>query len=130
MRIPIAHCLAWPQRIHGPAERLDLARQGTLVFENPDLERFPALRLARQALEAGEGAPTVLNAANEVAVAAFLARGLHFLGIAALVEATLEAAAKRGLVREPATIDDALAVDYDSRLLANQLLPEIAAKAS
>ena len=130
MRIPIAHCLAWPQRIHGPAERLDLARQGTLVFENPDLERFPALRLARQALEAGEGAPTVLNAANEVAVAAFLARGLHFLGIAALVEATLEAAAKRGLVREPATIEDALAVDYDSRSLANQLLPEIAAKAS
>src|SRR5947209_8993540 len=57
MRIPIAHCLAWPQRISGPAERLDLARHGSLTFENPDLDRFPALRLARQALEAGAGAP-------------------------------------------------------------------------
>jgi 1-deoxy-D-xylulose-5-phosphate reductoisomerase len=130
MRIPIAHCLAWPNRISGPAERLDLARHGTLTFENPDLERFPALRLAREALEAGEGAPTVLNAANEVAVAAFLARSLHFLGIAALVEATLAAATKRGLVREPTTVDDAIVVDHDSRSLATELLPEIAAKAS
>lgn len=130
MRIPIAHCLAWPERMSGPAQRLDLARHGTLTFENPDLERFPALGLARQALEAGGGAPTVLNAANEVAVAAFLARGLHFLGIAALVEATLQAAARRGLLREPDTIEDAIAVDHDSRLLAGQLLLEIAAKAS
>jgi len=130
MRIPIAHCLAWPRRINGPAERLDLARHGTLTFEDPDLERFPALRLAREALEAGEGAPTVLNAANEVAVAAFLARSLHFLGITALVEATLAAATKRGLVREPATVDDAIVVDHDSRSLATELLPEIAAKAS
>ena len=73
MRIPIAHCLAWPQRIDGPAARLDLAQLATLTFENPDLTRFPALGLARQALEAGGGAPTVLNAANEVAVAEFLA---------------------------------------------------------
>jgi 1-deoxy-D-xylulose-5-phosphate reductoisomerase len=72
----------------------------------------------------------VLNAANEVAVAAFLGGGLNFLGIAALVEATIEAASRRGLTREPADIDDALAVDHDSRLLASQLLPEIAAKAS
>src|SRR6266540_198907 len=107
MRIPIAHCLAWPTRISGPAQRLDLARHGTLVFENPDLERFPALALARRALEAGGGAPTVLNAANEVAVAAFLGRGLRFLGIAALVEATLAAAARRGLTREPTSIEDA-----------------------
>jgi 1-deoxy-D-xylulose-5-phosphate reductoisomerase len=129
MRIPIAHCLAWPKRISGPAQRLDLARHGTLAFEHPDLERFPALALARQALEAGGGAPTVLNAANEIAVAAFLAHGLKFLGIAALVEATLAAAARRGLTREPTSIDDALAVDHDSRLLAAELLPEIAAKA-
>jgi 1-deoxy-D-xylulose-5-phosphate reductoisomerase len=101
-----------------------------LTFENPDLERFPALRLAREALEAGGGAPTVLNAANEVAVAAFLAKSLHFLGIAALVEATLAAATKRGLVREPATLEDAIVVDHDSRSLATELLPEIAAKAS
>jgi 1-deoxy-D-xylulose-5-phosphate reductoisomerase len=130
MRIPIAHCLAWPKRISGPAPRLDLASHGTLTFENPDLERFPALALARRALEAGGGAPTVLNAANEVAVAAFLARSLKFLGIAALVEATLAAASRRGLTREPQSIEDALSVDHDSRLLAQELLPEIAAKAS
>lgn len=130
MRIPIAHCLAWPQRLSGPAERLDLARHGSLTFEQPDLQRFPALALARRALEAGGGAPTVLNAANEVAVAAFLARKLQFLGIAALVEATLEAAVSRGLTQAPATIEDALVLDHDSRLLAGGLLPEFAAKAS
>src|SRR5262245_19655933 len=130
MRIPIAHCLAWPQRISGPAPRLDLARHGSLTFEDPDVERFPALALARRGPGAGRGAPNVVKAANEVAVAAFLGRGLNFLGIAALVEATLEAASRHGLTREPANIDDALAVDHDSRLLAGQLLPEIAAKAS
>ena len=130
MRIPIAHCLAWPQRISGPAQRLDLAHHGSLTFEMPDMERFPALALAREALEAGGGAPTVLNAANEVAVAAFLAHGLTFAGIVALVAATLEMASGRGLVREPTTIEDALAIDHDSRLLAATLLPEIAAKAS
>jgi 1-deoxy-D-xylulose-5-phosphate reductoisomerase len=130
MRIPIAHCLAWPQRINGPAPRLDLAKAATLSFEAPDFGRFPALGLARRALEAGGGAPTVLNAANEVAVAEFLDRKLDFLGIAALVEATLEAASQRGMTREPQTVEEALAVDHDSRLLARGLLPEIAAKAS
>jgi 1-deoxy-D-xylulose-5-phosphate reductoisomerase len=130
MRIPIAHCLAWPERIAWPAPRLDLAQAATLSFESPDLARFPALGVARRALEAGGGAPTVLNAANEVAVSEFLARGLDFLGITALVEATLEAAARRGLMREPETVEDALFVDHDSRLLARELLPEIAAKAS
>ena len=130
MRIPIAHCLAWPARINGPAPRLDLARQATLTFERPDMARFPALGLARRALEAGGGATTVLNAANEVAVAAFLADGLGFAGITALVEAGLEAADRRGLTREPASIEDALAVDHESRLLTRELLPEIAAKAS
>ena len=130
MRIPIAHCLAWPARLDGPAPRLDLAKASTLTFEEPDAIRFPALRLARDALETGGGAPTVLNAANEVAVAAFLARGLDFAGIAALVEATLNEAAKGGLSREPLTIEEALFVDHDSRMLASGLLPEIAAKAS
>ena len=130
MRIPIAHCLAWPGRIDGPAVRLDLAQVASLTFERPDLARFPALALARRALEAGGGAPTVLNAANEVAVAEFLRRNLDFTGISALVEATLSAAAGRGLLREPESVEDALAVDHDSRLLARQLLPEIAAKAS
>ena len=130
MRIPIAHCLAWPERIDGPAARLDLARVSTLTFENPDLGRFPALGLARKALETGGGAPTVLNAANEVAVAEFLARRLGFLGITALVEATIEAAERRGLTREPESVEEALSVDHESRLLAVRLLPEIAAKAS
>jgi 1-deoxy-D-xylulose-5-phosphate reductoisomerase len=130
MRVPIAHCLAWPERIDGPAPRLDLAKVATLTFEAPDLGRFPALALARQALESGNGAPTVLNAANEVAVAEFLAERLSFAGIAALVEAALEAAAKRGLMREPGGVDDALSIDHAGRSLARELLPEIAAKAS
>jgi 1-deoxy-D-xylulose-5-phosphate reductoisomerase len=130
MRIPIAHCLAWPEeRLSGPAARLDLARASTLTFEEPDLERFPALRLARSALEAGGGAPTVLNAANEVAVEEFLGRRLGFAGIAALVEATLEAAVAGDLTREPESVDEAIAIDQNSRLLAHRLLPEIAAKA-
>jgi 1-deoxy-D-xylulose-5-phosphate reductoisomerase len=130
MRIPIAHCLAWPdERLMGPAPRLDLARAASLTFEAPDLARFPALRLARSALEAGGGAPTVLNAANEVAVEEFLGRRLGFTGIAALVEATLEAAVAGDLTREPENVDEAIAIDRNSRLLAHQLLPEIAAKA-
>ena len=78
MRIPIAHCLAWPQRIDGPAPRLDLARLRELTFEEPDLVRFPALGLARRAMQAGGAAPTVLNAADEVAVAEFIAGRLRF----------------------------------------------------
>jgi 1-deoxy-D-xylulose-5-phosphate reductoisomerase len=130
MRIPIAYCLAWPGRMTGPAPRLDLARAATLTFEEPDPARFPALRLARHALEAGGAAPTVLNAANEVAVAEFIARRLTFMGISALVEATLEAAVRRNWTAEPESLDQALSVDHDSRLLARELLPEIAAKAS
>ena len=129
MRIPIAHCLAWPTRIEGPGPRLDLAQIGALTFEAPDVQRFPALALARRALEAGNGAPTVLNAANEVAVAEFIAARLPFPGIPALVEATLEAAHREGALREPASVEDALAIDHIARSLARNLLPEIAAKA-
>src|SRR5260370_41305504 len=89
MRIPIAHCLAWPdERLAGPAPRLDLARAATLTFADPDLERFPAFRLARWALEAGGGAPTVLNAAHEDADDEFLGRRLRFTRICTLDEAT------------------------------------------
>jgi 1-deoxy-D-xylulose-5-phosphate reductoisomerase len=101
-----------------------------LTFEAPDFDRFPALALARSALESGGGATTVLNAANEIAVAEFLAHRLGFAGIPRLVEATLEAAVQRGLMREPASVSDALAVDHGARLLARELLPEIAVKAS
>jgi 1-deoxy-D-xylulose-5-phosphate reductoisomerase len=128
MRIPIAHCLAWPTRIDGPAARLDLARVATLNFEDPDPVRFPALALGRHALETGGAAPTVLNAANEIAVAAFLGRQLGFGGITALVEATIDAAVRRNAVAEPQDIDEAVAVDHMARSLAQDLLPEIAAK--
>ena len=130
MRIPIAYCLAWPERINGPAPRLDLAKHATLTFEEPDVARFPALALARHALEAGGGAPTVLNAANEVAVVEFLSRRLGFGGIVTLVEATLNAAVSRNWTTEPQNIEDALSIDHNTRLLARALLPEIAAKAS
>jgi 1-deoxy-D-xylulose-5-phosphate reductoisomerase len=130
MRIPIAYCLAWPERMACPAPRLDLARAMSLTFEEPDLARFPALGLARCALEAGGAAPTILNAANEVAVAEFLARRLNFAGISALVEAVLEAAFARNWTAEPQSADDALSIDHNTRLLAHDLLPEIAAKAS
>lgn len=130
MRIPIAHCLAWPERIDGPAERLNLARIGNLTFEAPDTGRFPALAIARRVLEAGGATPTVFNAANEIAVASFVERRLSFAGIAALVEATIDAAERRNATNEPETIEDALAVDHIARSLAQDLLPEIAAKSS
>jgi len=90
MRTPIAYALGWPRRIASPAPKLDLASIATLTFEAPDPIRFPALGLARAALQSGGSAPTVLNAANEVAVAAFLAGRIGFLDIAATVEKTLE----------------------------------------
>lgn len=89
MRTPIAYALAWPDRLDAPVERLDLAKLGQLTFETPDPDRFPALRLAREALRSAGGAPTVLNAANEVAVEEFLGGRLSFPGIAATVEETL-----------------------------------------
>jgi 1-deoxy-D-xylulose-5-phosphate reductoisomerase len=128
MRVPIAHCLAWPERLDGPVPRLRLADIGTLTFSAPDLDLFPCLGLAQRALATGNGATTVLNAANEIAVAAFLQDGISFLGIAALVEAAMEAAERSGLVRRPSNLEDALALDNASRALARDLLPEIAAK--
>jgi 1-deoxy-D-xylulose-5-phosphate reductoisomerase len=130
MRVAISHCLAFPERIDEPAPRLEWSRMATLNFEEPDMDRFPALRLAREAMEAGGASPTILNAANEVAVAEFLGRRLGFAGIPALVEATLAAAARRGITKEPASVDEAISIDHISRSLAAEALPEIAAKAS
>jgi len=130
MRIPISHCLAWPARMATPAPRLDLARIGALNFEEPDPVRFPALAIARRVLATGGGAPTVLNAANEIAVREFIDRRLGFAGIAALVEATLDAAERRGETKEPQSVAEALEIDHISRRLAADLLPEIAAMAS
>ncbi len=130
MRIPISHCLGWPERMGTPAPRLDLAKVATLSFEEPDPVRFPALALARKALAAGGGAPTVLNAANEIAVREFVERRLPFTGIPALVEATLEAAQRRNVMKEPQSAEEAVEIDHNSRRLASDLLPEIAAMTS
>jgi 1-deoxy-D-xylulose-5-phosphate reductoisomerase len=130
MRIPIAHCLAWPERIDGPVPKLDLAKVATLTFEEPDLDRFPALALARTALETKRGAPTLINAANEVAVAEFLGGRIGFGGIPRLLSAVMDRAARQGVMREPGSIDDALTIDRIGRTLARDILPEIAAKAS
>ncbi|MFZ5693358.1 MAG: 1-deoxy-D-xylulose-5-phosphate reductoisomerase [Pseudomonadota bacterium] len=121
MRIPISHCLAWPERMDEPARRLRLEEMASLTFEAPDLVRFPALRLAREALETGGAAPTVLNAANEVAVAEFLAGRLGFAAIPSLVEATMDAAARRGITREPDSVDEALTIDRTAREIASTL---------
>jgi 1-deoxy-D-xylulose-5-phosphate reductoisomerase len=129
MRVPIANCLAWPERMPGAA-RLDFTQMATLTFEAPDPLRFPAIRLAREALVAQNGAPTVLNAANEVAVHAFIGGHLGFAGIPVLVEMTLENAQGRGIMREPADVDHAIAIDESTRELAHSLLPAIARKAS
>jgi 1-deoxy-D-xylulose-5-phosphate reductoisomerase len=128
MRVPIANCLAWPARMTGAA-RLDFAQMSNLTFEPPDPVRFPALALARQALQSGNGVPTVLNAANEIAVHEFIGGRLGFAGIAALVDATIDAAGGKGIMREPKSVDDAISVDHNSRQLARSLLPEIAVKA-
>lgn len=122
MRTPIAYALGWPRRIASPAPKLDLASIATLTFEAPDPIRFPALKLARAALQSGGAAPTVLNAANEVAVAAFLAGRIGFLDIAATVEKTLETMAPASL----GGIDDVLAQDREARLCAQALIDTLA----
>jgi 1-deoxy-D-xylulose-5-phosphate reductoisomerase len=111
MRIPIAHTLAWPNRLATNAPRLDLAAAGRLDFLPPDEARFPALRLAREALQAGQGAPTILNAANEIAVSAFLGRRIGFLDIAGVVESVLS----RMGTRQADTLDAVMALDAEAR---------------
>jgi 1-deoxy-D-xylulose-5-phosphate reductoisomerase len=118
MCVPIAHCLGFPDRIASGAAALDLAAIATLQFEQPDLARFPALALAIGVLRAGGAAPTILNAANEVAVAAFLAGRIGFGHITAVVAATLERAPGQLSMVEPDGIEEALAVDHISRKLA------------
>ena len=125
MRTPIAYSLAWPERMHVPNKRLDLAEIGALTFEAPDFERFPALRLAMDVLAAGGSAGTVLNAANEVAVAAFLEKRLGFLGIVGLVEATLVACDDL-IVQTPQDADDILEIDREARARARNCLPRFA----
>ncbi|MET3826428.1 1-deoxy-D-xylulose-5-phosphate reductoisomerase [Sphingomonas sp. PvP055] len=116
MRTPIAHCLAWPDRMATPMAPLDLVAIGRLDFEAPDPERFPALRLTREALNMGGARPAILNAANEIAVAAFLAREIGFLEIAAIVDDTLSVYHPAA----PGTLGDVLAVDAEARSIARR----------
>lgn len=127
MKTPIACALAWPDRMAWPAPKLDLAAIGSLTFEAPDEARFPALRLAREALQAGGSAPTVFNAANEVAARAFLDRRLGFLNIAAVVAETLERAARAGVCADlNDACDAALAVDAEARRIAEAVVGGLA----
>jgi 1-deoxy-D-xylulose-5-phosphate reductoisomerase len=123
MRTPIAHCLAWPERMETPVKRLDLAAIGKLEFEAPDATRFPALRLCRDALEAGAPSPAILNAANEMAVAAFLDRRIAFGDIARIVETVLN----RYSPAAPSDVGGVLAIDDEARALASEALEKVAA---
>ncbi|TPW04386.1 MAG: 1-deoxy-D-xylulose-5-phosphate reductoisomerase [bacterium] len=130
MKTPIAYALAWPERIAWNAPRLDLAALGRLTFETPDDERFPAPKLARQALQAGGAAPIVFNAANEVAALAFLDRRLGFLNIAAVVADTLSRVTASGVDSgSDDACDAALAVDAQARRMAESIIRGIAAAA-
>lgn len=123
MCTPIAHALGWPKRLRVPAQRLDLLKMGQLSFEAPDLDRFPALQLAWSALRAGGAAPVVLNAANEVAVAAFLNSRLRFDGIPALINAALSALPLGSLT----DADAVLACDAHTRRYAEHWIATTAA---
>lgn len=118
MRVPISHCLWWPARADEARTRLDLGRLGELTFEEPDAVRFPALALARRALESGGWATNILNAANEIAVAAFLRGEIGFLEIIPVVDRVLDRAGAMRLPRQVTTLDDALALDAEGRRLA------------
>jgi 1-deoxy-D-xylulose-5-phosphate reductoisomerase len=121
MRIPIAYTLAWPERMATPCERLDLVRTGTLSFLAPDPERFPALGLARQALRDGGARPAVLNAANEVAVGAFLGGHIGFLDIASIAAETLQCYAPAA----PASVEQVLEIDREARASAEAIVKRV-----
>ena len=123
MRIPIAYAMGWPERIATPAARLELAAIANLSFEKPDLERFPCLALAWAAMRAGGSAPCILNAANEIAVAAFIAGQAGFLDIDAIVAETLNMVASGPV----ATLDEVIAIDAAARRTARALVAKRAA---
>jgi len=130
MKTPIAYALGWPDRLAWDAPRLDLAAMGRLTFEAPDEDRFPALKLAREALQAGGAAPIVFNAANEVAALAFLDRRLGFLNIAAVVADTMSRVTASGVDSgSDSACDAALAVDAQARRMAESIIRGIAAAA-
>jgi 1-deoxy-D-xylulose-5-phosphate reductoisomerase len=131
MRPPIACAFAWPDRLPWPAKKLDLARMGPLSFEEPDPVRFPALRIAKAALAAGGAAPTAMNAADEVAVAAFLKRRIAFLDIAATVEETLVRMDRQNLLTPPENdpAEAARITDATARRVADEVVNGLMAPA-
>ncbi len=123
MRTPIAHALGWPRRIASPSRRLDLATLGSLVFQNPAHDRFPALNLAIGSMRSGGLAPTVLNAANEIAVQAFLDRRIGFLDISNVVGETLELDfGSNGVANE---LESVLGIDARARVLAEEICQRV-----
>ena len=122
MRTPIAYSLAWPGRMPCPSERLDFARLGKLTFEAPDEERFPALRVAREALESGGNAPTILNACNEIAVEAFLNGQINLLAIAAICAESIDIIQKNYGSATPLTLEDVLHIDSVARKAGQELV--------
>ncbi|MCV0428540.1 MAG: 1-deoxy-D-xylulose-5-phosphate reductoisomerase [Roseibium sp.] len=120
MRTPIAHCLAFPDRMAVPVKRLNLAELGTLTFEAPDLDRFPALRLALETMKAGDAACAVLNAADEVAVEAFLSGQIGFLDIPAAIETVLDELTSIGRLTAFADVEDVLALDFEARQMTGR----------
>ena len=127
MRTPIASTLAWPDRVPSPSAKLDLAEVATLTFEKPDIERFPALRLAREAIAAGGVMPAALNAANEIAVAAFLKGGIKFLDIAAITEQVLDMTGRRNEHASLSTLEEAIDADTLAREMAEHCVAARAA---
>jgi 1-deoxy-D-xylulose-5-phosphate reductoisomerase len=125
MRTPIACALAWPRRMAAPSARLDLAKIGSLTFEAPDSERFPSLKLAREALQTGGAAPTILNAANEVAVLGFLQTRIGFLEIPRVVGLTLERIPNHPL----GTLGDVFETDRLARQAASEIAERHAVRA-
>ncbi|HWU26694.1 MAG TPA: 1-deoxy-D-xylulose-5-phosphate reductoisomerase [Rhizomicrobium sp.] len=125
MRTPISYALSWPQRTASPSKRLDLATIGRLTFEDPDIERFPCLGVALNCLRAGGSAPTIMNAANEVAVESFLDGRIGFLDIARAIEETLED--RRASQSNASDIEGVLAVDGMARRIAGEICRSMAA---
>jgi 1-deoxy-D-xylulose-5-phosphate reductoisomerase len=123
MRTPIAHCLAWPHRMATPCQRLDLAAVGRLDFHAPDLERFPAFALAKDILAEGAGRAVILNAANEVAVGAFLDGRIGFLDIALIVRKALD----RYDPGSPSSLEEVFAIDAEARVVARDAMETISA---
>lgn len=121
MRVPIASALAWPARMQTPCAPLDLAAIGQLTFRAPDEERFPATRLARNVVIAGGAAPATMNAANEIAVAAFLDGQIAFTRIVQSVEDVLS----RGVMSSPTCLDDVIAIDAEARVRARELMEQL-----